>query len=98
MRSTMRSRTGDRGVAPAVSAATTAYPSIADLANGGTSMLDVTSHATTRPAASANRTRSVLASGRIAAARRRRASSSEMVDVKGRKLSIRLPDQVAELG
>jgi hypothetical protein len=34
-----------------VSAATTAYPSIADRANGGTSIVDDTSVAATRPAA-----------------------------------------------
>ena len=57
---------------------------MADRANGGTSIADVTPEATTRPAASASVTRSVRAIGRIAAARRRRASSREMVDVKGR--------------
>jgi len=72
-----------------VSAAITAYPSIADRAKGGTSIGDATSLAATRPAASSRRTRSVRSIGRMFASRRLRASSSEIVDVNGR-ISVRL--------
>src|SRR5437763_7925666 len=70
--------------ADAVSAATTAYPSIADRANGGTSSGDVTSAAATRPAAAPSRTRSVREIGRTLASSRGRASSREIVEVNGR--------------
>src|SRR5262249_52468478 len=46
------SRPGASGAAPAVSAARTAYPSIALLANGGTASRAMTSSAVTRPTAS----------------------------------------------
>jgi hypothetical protein len=69
--------------ADAVSDAITAYPSIADRANGGTSSWDATSEAATRPAASASPTRSIREIGRTLASSRRRASSSEIVDVNG---------------
>ena len=57
---------------------------MAERANGGTSIGEGTSAATTRPAAPAMPTCSVRAIGRTAASSRRRASSSEIVDVKGR--------------
>src|SRR6266702_2753135 len=80
----MRSRAGVARDAPLVSAAMTAYPSMADRANGGTSMGELTSAAATRPAAAARLTHSVRAIGAAAASRRRRASTSDIVDVKGR--------------
>src|SRR5436305_331323 len=84
MRSISRSRAGAAFDASATSSAMTAYPSIADRANGGTSIGDRTSVAATRPPASSRRTRSVRAIGRRFAARRRRASSSGIVEVNGR--------------
>src|SRR5688572_13425632 len=84
MRSTMRRRAGVVGDAPSVSAAITAYPSIADRAKGGTSMRETTSALAIRPLASARLTHSVRAIGRMAPASRWRASSREIVEVKGR--------------
>src|SRR5437764_10174361 len=84
MWSMIRSDAGDVRDAPTVSEAITAYPSIADRANGGTSTGEVTAAALNRPDASASGTRSVRAIGRTFAARRRRASSREIVDVNER--------------
>src|SRR4029077_4342116 len=55
----------------------------ADRANGGTSIVETIGAAATRPAAAESGTRSRRAIGRTAASSRRRASSSEMVDVNG---------------
>src|SRR3954451_6802582 len=102
MRSSSRSRAGVDRDAPSVSAAITAYPSIADRANGGTSIGEVTSAAATRPPASSSGTRSMRAIGRTDASNRRRASSSEIVEVKGliatRRVSLaRLLHEMSEL-
>ena len=59
-----------------MSAARTAKPSIAELANGGRSTRAATSSASTRPAAAATGTGSA-ASGRARASTRARASSME---------------------
>ena len=83
MRSSCRRRVGVSRVAAVVSAAMTAYPSIADRANAGTSMDEETSTAAMRPAAASSVTRSVRPIGRTADASRRRASSNEMVEVNG---------------
>src|SRR5205823_12897378 len=50
---------------------------------------DTTSAAATRPCASASGTRSTRAVGRTAVSRRRRASSSEIVDVNGLIVDVR---------
>src|SRR5437763_15820712 len=70
---------------------------MAERANGGTSIVDATSRATTRPAASSSRTRSVRAIGTTAASRRRRASSRAIVEANGRTTSARgLAHEVAQ--
>src|SRR5262245_2947399 len=100
MRSTRRRRAGALFDAPVVSAATTAYPSIADRANGGTSIGDTTSAAATRAAAASSGTCSIRAIGRTAASRRRRASSRVIVDVNGligSRSPVRLLHHVSEL-
>src|SRR5581483_666160 len=97
MRSITRSVAGVSRVAAATSAARTAYPSIAERANGGTSIAENTSDATTRPPASISATRCVRSIGRTFACRRRRASSSEIVEANGRILLARLLDQMSEL-
>src|SRR5262252_662246 len=100
MRSTRRSRAGAVFDAPLVSAATTAYPSIADRANGGTSIGDTTSAAATRPAAASSGTRSTRVIGRTEASSRRRASSSVIVDANGLigvRSPVRLLHHVSEL-
>src|SRR5262252_7827353 len=85
MRSTRRSRAGAVFDAPLVSAATTAYPSIADRANGGTSIGDTTSAAATRPAAASSGTRSTRVIGRTEASSRRRAARQRDDDAARRK-------------
>src|SRR5580704_142542 len=75
---------------------------MADRANGGTSIAEMTSAAATRPAASSRRARSVRAIGRTAASSRRRASSSEIVEENGRitlgRSSRGLLDEMSQLG
>src|SRR5439155_16943841 len=99
MCSTTRIRTGAPRLAAAVSAAISAYPSIAERAKGGTSMGDATAPAATRPAASPIGARSIREIGTTASASRWRASSSEMVEVNGRITSPRrLAHEMAQLG
>src|SRR3954465_7967387 len=98
MCSTILRWTGTSSRAAAVSAAITAYPSMADRANGGTSIGETRSWPATRQAAAASGTRSVRAIGITAASRRRRASSKEIVEVNGRTSASGFADQGPELG
>src|SRR5262245_16732450 len=67
--------------------------------NGGTSIVDATSAAATRPAAWCSGIRSTLSMGRTPSRSRRRASSIEIVEEKGRTaLFLRLLDHVCQLG
>ena len=57
--------------------------------NGGTSRVDTTSAATTRPDASRSGTRSVVVTGRATSSMSARASSSGMVSLMGRIRAMR---------
>ena len=84
MTSTERRVFGDVPVAPSVSAARTAKPSIAARANGGTSAPAAIVSASTRPPASASATRSVRSMGVAAASVSSSASRKGIVVLIGR--------------